>query len=155
MTPKDMAALMDRAYVDMRPWTARDIETTLAAPRCHAMIQDNGFLIAQIVADEAEILAIATDPVAQRQGVATALLAELIRMAGANGVTRVFLEVAQKNRPAKAFYAARGFAPVGVRRAYYTLRNGTKDDAALLSLAIAQGQGDPAPTSQGDGTKSG
>ena len=155
MTPDDLAALMDRAYVQMRPWSAQDIADTLAARQTLILTKDHGFLIAQLVADECEILAIATDPDAQRKGIASALLSELVTMAGQSGVTRILLEVAEQNHPAKAFYAARGFAPVGTRRGYYTLRDGTKDDAALLSLAIAQGQGDPAPTSQGSGTKSG
>lgn len=155
MTPDDLAALMDRAYVQMRPWSAEDIATTLDSPYSHLLAHDHGFLIAQLVADEAEILAIATDPARQRQGVASTLLSDLILKATQLGITRIFLEVAERNHPAKAFYAARGFAPVGTRRGYYTLRDGTKDDAALLSLAIAQGQGDPAPTSQGSGTKSG
>lgn len=155
MTPESMAALMDRAYVEMRPWTAQDISSTLASPHCHVLPDDHGFLIAQIVADEGEILALATDPVAQRQGVATSLLNQLITMAEDRGVARLVLEVASRNQSAQAFYRARRFAPVGLRRGYYTLRDGTKDDAALLSLVIAQGQHTPEPTSQGSDAKSG
>ena len=139
MTPGDLAELMDRAYVHMRPWSARDIAETLSAKHSLILNQKHGFLIAQIVADECEILAIATDPDAQRTGVATALLSELVTIAQIQGATRILLEVAHQNQPARAFYTARGFAPVGTRRGYYTLRDGTKDDALLISLTFAQG----------------
>lgn len=150
-----MAALMDRAYVQMRPWSADDIASTVSARHTLLLTHDHGFLIAQTVADEGEILAIATDPTQQRQGVASSLLSELIRQAVQQGITRIFLDVAAQNQPARAFYAAKGFAQVGTRKAYYTLRDGSKDDALLLSLAIAQGQDAPAPTSQGSGAKRG
>lgn len=155
MTPDRLAALMDRAYVQMRPWSAKDIADTLSANHNLILTRDHGFLIAQLVADECEVLALATDPDAQRRGVASALLTDLVAIAAQNGVTRIFLEVAQRNEPAKAFYSAKGFAAVGTRRSYYTLRDGTKDDALLLSLAIAQDQGHRAPTSHGSDTKSG
>jgi ribosomal-protein-alanine N-acetyltransferase len=150
-----MAALMDRAYVEMRPWSAKDIADTLTARHCQALCHAHGFLIVQMVAGEGEILALATDPDAQRQGVASSLVSELIRIATGHNVSRLLLEVASQNQPARAFYASKGFAQVGLRRGYYTLRDGTKDDAVLLSLAIAQGQGGPAPVSQGSDTKSG
>jgi ribosomal-protein-alanine N-acetyltransferase len=139
----------------MRPWSTDDIASTVSARHTLLLTHDHGFLIAQIVADEGEILAIATNPTQQRKGVASSLLSELIRQAEQKGITRIFLDVAAQNQPARAFYAAKGFGQVGMRKAYYTLRYGTKDDALLLSLAIAQGQGDPAPTSQGSDAKSG
>lgn len=155
MTHDDMAALMDRAYVDMRPWSARDIAETLTSKHCQALCHPHGFLIAQMVAGDGEILALATDTKAQRQGVASSLMSELIGIATKHNIHRLLLEVASQNQPARDFYTSRGFAQVGLRRGYYTLRDGTKDDAVLLSLAIAQGQGNPAPKSQGSDTKSG
>ena len=137
MTPERCAEIMDRAYVQMRPWSARDIADTLAAKHSLILSQDQGFVIAQIVADECEILAIATDPGAQRKGLASSLLSKLITVAKQQGVTRILLEVALQNAPARSFYAAKGFAPIGTRQGYYTLRDGTKDNAMLLSMAIA------------------
>jgi ribosomal-protein-alanine N-acetyltransferase len=155
VTPKAFAQIMDRAYLQMRPWSEQDIADTVARSHIHFLTRDTGGLIAQIVADECEILALATDPDAQRQGVASSLLTELISRATEARAIRVFLEVADGNAAARAFYAARGFAPIGRRRGYYTLRDGSKDDAVLLSRAVAQGQPDDAPTSQGATTKSG
>ena len=147
MTPQAFAAIMDRAYLRMRPWSADEIARTLDARHTIMLNRPNGGLIAQLVVEECEILALATDPDAQRQGVASSLLTELIALAHDKGATCILLEVASGNQSARAFYAAKGFAQIGTRPGYYTLRDGTKDDAVLLSLAIAQGQGAPAPTS--------
>lgn len=149
MTPEGFAAVMDRAYVHMRPWSAPEIAATLEHPHIHFLTRETGGLIAQIVAGECEILAIATDPDMQRSGIASSLLTELIGIAERENVARILLEVASGNAPAGAFYAARGFAPVGTRRDYYTLRDGSKDDALVLSRAIAPRQSEDAPTSQG------
>ncbi|SHG70580.1 GNAT family N-acetyltransferase [Marivita hallyeonensis] len=136
MTAEDFAAIVDAAYVDMRPWSAKTITETLAQPQTCFLHRDTGGLIARIVADECEILALATAPEAQRSGVASSLLADLRDLVAKNGVTRIFLEVAEGNASARAFYAAKGFVPIGTRKGYYRLRDGSKDDAVLLSLTV-------------------
>jgi len=146
VTPEVFARIMDRAYVDMRPWSSQEIARTLENSHVHFLTRDHGGMIAQIVADECEILALATDPAAQRRGVATAILAELVSLAHAKGARRIFLDVARNNDRARAFYAALGFVRVGTRPGYYTLRDGTRDDAVLLSHAIDAASRKVAPT---------
>lgn len=155
MTPAAFARIMDRAYCEMRPWSADEIADTLANPHVVFLTQTHGGLIAQIVAGECEILALATDPESQRTGVGSALMTDLIEKARAAHADRIFLDVASRNHAARAFYDAKGFAPVGTRRGYYTLRDGTKDDAVLLSRAIARGQANDTSTSHGATSKSG
>ena len=140
MTPSDFAELVDRAYVDMRPWSESDIAKTLAQHNTVFLSQGSGGLLAQFAADECEILVLATDPAAQRSGVASALMRSLDDMALDRSATRIFLEVASLNTPARQFYAAQGFAEIGLRKRYYTLRDGTKDDALLLSRPVPWGQ---------------
>lgn len=146
MTPEVFARIMDRAYVEMRPWPAQEVARTLQNPHVHFLARDQAGIIAQIVADECEILALATHPAAQRRGVATSLLTELVSLANAKGARRIFLEVARNNKRARAFYAAKGFAQVGTRPDYYILRDGTRDDAVLLSHAIDGAPREDAPT---------
>jgi ribosomal-protein-alanine N-acetyltransferase len=146
VTPEDFAGIMERAYVEMRPWPAQEVARTLQNPQVHFLTRDQAGIIAQIVADECEILALATDPAAQRRGVATLLLTELVSLANTKGARRIFLEVARNNERARAFYAAKGFAQVGTRPDYYTLRDGTHDDAVLLSHAIGAASREDAPT---------
>ena len=136
MTPDVFADIMDRAYIQMRPWSAATIAETISNAHTVFLTHPQGGLIAHIVADECEVLAIAADPDHQRQGIASQLLEGLIATASQRDVTHIFLEVAAQNTAARAFYKAKGFAPVGLRKAYYTLRDGSKDDAVLLSRSV-------------------
>src|SRR3546814_20806161 len=69
--------------------------------------------------DEAEIVTLAVHPRQQRLGVARALLQQGLAAAGGRGAAACFLEVAEDNRPARALYAALGFAEIGRRRDSY------------------------------------
>ena len=155
MTPADFARILELAYVDMRPWSEEDIRTTLANPHVALIATGQGGVLAQTLGDDCEILALAVDPDTQRQGVASALLSRLFQHAANHGAERVILEVAASNAPARAFYAAKGFALIGQRKGYYTLKDGRKDDALLLSRPVHPDPGPVAPTSQGHQTKSG
>ncbi|MFM9939114.1 MAG: ribosomal protein S18-alanine N-acetyltransferase [Hyphomicrobiaceae bacterium] len=90
----------------------------------------HGFVIAQVAADEAEILSIGVVPQAQQRGVAGALLTAMLEACTAARVTALFLEVAEDNIAARALYQRHGFAIVGRRRGYYRRANAAVD--ALL-----------------------
>jgi ribosomal-protein-alanine N-acetyltransferase len=78
------------------------------------------------VADEAELLRVATRPDCRRCGHGRRLLeAGFARLAGA-GIAAVFLEVAEGNSAARSLYHALGFEEKGRRPAYY------RDGAAAL-----------------------
>lgn len=136
-TPAALAALAARAYRHMRPWTAGAFADTLAAPSSLLVATDHAFVLGRVIADEAEILALATDPDHQRRGAARAVLNGFETRAHARGAARVFLEVAAANHPARAFYAARGYAEAGRRRAYYSLPDGGTDDALILARPLS------------------
>lgn len=100
MTPETLAALSARAYRHMTPWSARAFADTLARPHALLTCTGHAFALGLVIADEAEILALACDPQVQRQGEGTALLARFHKDAQARGAARIFLEVAAANRPA-------------------------------------------------------
>jgi ribosomal-protein-alanine N-acetyltransferase len=85
-----------------------------------------GFLI---VDDEAHITTVATAPIYQRAGVASALIIDGISALLPMGVKHLSLEVAAHNEPAQALYRRFGFAPVGVRKNYYPV---TGEDALIM-----------------------
>lgn len=62
---------------------------------------------------------LAVDPLQRRRGVASTLLAELTRIALAQGVTLLRLEVRRNNRGARLFYERHGFREVGRIPRYY------------------------------------
>ncbi len=93
-----------------------------------------GFLVASAAADELEILNVAVDPAARRQGAGAALLDAALEYGRRVGARRVFLEVRESNRPARDFYGRHGFVTVGLRRGYY---RHPQEDALLMELALA------------------
>ncbi|TDA66952.1 MAG: ribosomal-protein-alanine N-acetyltransferase [Clostridia bacterium] len=82
-----------------------------------------------VILDEAHITNIAVHPQYRGQKLGRALLTELERRAVAAGVERMTLEVRPSNREAQSLYRHAGFAPVGLRKGYYT---DTREDAIIM-----------------------
>lgn len=78
-----------------------------------------GFIIAQFMDPESEILMVATAPTIRRHGIGGKLLDALLDRLGQLGPPLCFLEVADNNLPAQRLYMSRGFENVGRRKAYY------------------------------------
>ncbi|HVB91345.1 MAG TPA: ribosomal protein S18-alanine N-acetyltransferase [Acidimicrobiales bacterium] len=85
-----------------------------------------GFLL---VDDEAHMTTIATAPDYKRAGVASTLILDCVGTLILSGVRHLSLEVAAHNEPAQALYRRFGFAPVSVRKNYYTV---TGEDALVM-----------------------
>ncbi len=81
--------------------------------------QPAGFLAARHAADRAEILRLAVRPELRRRGLAARLLSTALRRLGERGVRRWWLELAEDNVAASAFYVAQGFRICGRRPRYY------------------------------------
>lgn len=132
MSPDDLARLHAAAFADGgRPWTAAEFASLLIIPGTFLLGDACAAVLGRVAADEAEVLTIATDPAHRRQGLATVLLARFHEEAAARGAERAFLEVAEDNAPARALYAAQGYAEVGRRPRYY-VRAGKPAVAALI-----------------------
>lgn len=136
MTPDDLAALHARCFVTPRPWTAAEFAGLLAAPGTFLLTESSGFLLGRVIAGEAELLTVAVDPLARRQGSGRALVAQFAAQARVRGAQTAFLEVAEGNEPARALYAACGWQAAGRRRGYYRHPNGRAEDALVLTLAL-------------------
>ncbi len=115
-----LAALHAAAFPPADRWGADAIALMLELPGTFALHHPGqGFVLARVAAEEAEILTLAVHPDARRQGHGAALLMGAMAGAVARGATAMFLEVAEGNAAARALYAAAGFAEVGRRRRYY------------------------------------
>lgn len=99
-----------------------------------------GYLFAHHATDEGEILNLAIHPAHGRRGLGTALVRTVLGDLQAGGVARVFLEVRESNRPARAFYQGLGFKAVSRRPGYYSR---PREDALVLMYEIC-GQKGPA-----------
>lgn len=125
------------------PWDSDAIQALIEHPASLALVAVRpgrdivGFIIAQIAADEAEILTVGVAPDRQRGGIGRQLVEGAARAAARSEARRVFLDVADGNTPARALYAACGFAEIGRRKSYYTLPGGARDDALQLARDLA------------------
>lgn len=129
------------------PWTRGNFVDSLAAGHWTALRFDEaGALVAYAVAmpalDEMHLLNLTVAPPAEGRGHAQALLDRLEAHARLKGQHSLWLEVRPSNERARRLYAWRGFREVGLRRAYYPAPLGRREDAIVMSLALAAGPRD-------------
>ncbi len=135
----DAAALHALCFAD--PWSAASIEGLVSAPNVLALaFEDEAALVAfaifQSAAGDVELLTIATMPDRQGEGLAGHLIeAAILALAGA-GNTRINLEVAEDNAPARSLYRRLGFVADGRRAKYYKSGRDVPVDAILMSLRL-------------------
>lgn len=129
-----LAALHAAAFPPNEAWDAAAIGALLAMPGAFGLVlPGDGFVLARVAADEAEILTLAVVPAERRKGQGGALLVAAMAQAAARGAAAMFLEVSEANAAARALYAAAGFAEAGRRRRYYP----DGSDALLLRAELA------------------
>jgi len=139
MTPEEMAALHARAFAGQgRGWRAGEIRALLESGHVLAVSRPGGFALIRIVADEGELLTIASDPELRRQGIGRALLAEAESVAHAQGAARMMLEVACDNAAALALYARAGYCQSACRKRYYARPDGRRADALILEKDLCK-----------------
>lgn len=92
-----------------------------------------GYAIASVAADEGEILNIAVDPAARRQGLGARLLEGVLADLEAVGVRSVYLDVRRSNEAAIRLYQRAGFEVLGVRAGYYRQPH---EDALTMGLRV-------------------
>tara|TARA_B100000945_G_scaffold2501_1_gene2156 strand:+ start:653 stop:1102 length:450 start_codon:yes stop_codon:yes gene_type:complete len=88
---------------------AKEIETNKLLGLCSAWL----------IADELYITSIAVHPTHQRQGIGKSLMTDLIKRSTSFRINNIYLEVKDKNEPAKAFYKSMGFKMEGNRFNFY------------------------------------
>ena len=124
-------------------WDVGTVERLLSNPGSVALIASAGappvmgaFVLAQVAADEAEILMIAVDPAWRRKGVAARLVDGVKRGAQRGGAQALFLEVAAGNTAAIELYKKAGFSEAGRRKGYYARPDGSREDAIVMRCPL-------------------
>jgi ribosomal-protein-alanine N-acetyltransferase len=129
-----VASIEREVFTD--PWSRRAFSDLLGLDHLRSFVVEGGkgvivgYAVCSQVADEGEILNLATAPGARRKGIGPALLAAVLQWLGEHGAVRVFLEVRRSNEAAIAMYEAAGFATLGVRPNYY--RRPTEDAVTMV-----------------------
>ena len=125
------------------PWTLQELQSQLPDEQHVFLIAEAadgellGYAGMMYVLDEGYISNIAVSPKARRQGIAGALIEELLRRAGGMRLRFVTLEVRESNTAAISLYTKYRFLPVGRRKEYYTK---PKEDALLMTVFLKEGE---------------
>jgi ribosomal-protein-alanine N-acetyltransferase len=114
------------------PWSLAMFVLELSKPSgvCLAALHGKsvvGYLVCSRYADVWHLMNLAVDPASRRQGIATALLSEMLERAGQD--EQYTLEVRPSNASAIALYERFGFRSSGTRRRYY---RDTGEDAVIM-----------------------
>lgn len=134
-TPADIPALLalDRGAPAAAHWKEADYQQLFAegAERVTMVIEEDyvqGFIVARVLGPEWEIENIVIASPAQRRGLGTRLVEQLLELAQTQGAQAVFLEVRESNQAARILYSKLGFVESGRRKSYY----GNPEEDALL-----------------------
>jgi ribosomal-protein-alanine acetyltransferase len=120
------------------PWPASILAHELAHPRSFLLVASRpggpaaGYVSFRQGIGEAELLRLAVEGPARRQGVGRALVEAGVERLRSSSIASCFLEVRPDNRGALELYRVLGFALTGRRRGYY--RDGS--DALVYSLQL-------------------
>jgi ribosomal-protein-alanine N-acetyltransferase len=122
------------------PWSRGNFADSLATGHASYVVRIDGdlagFAVVMTVLEEAHLLAIGIARRCQRQGLGSALLAQVSADARAGGARRLLLEVRRSNRGATDFYHRSGFAQIAVRPGYYPAAAG-REDALIFAKELA------------------
>lgn len=122
-------------------WSPASIAALIASENVLALgAEEAGTLIAfalfQSAAGDSELLTIATAPAHRGAGHAHRLITAALPLLAAAGNTRLLLEVAEDNTPARHLYSRLAFTLDGRRKGYYTAGRAAPVDALLMSRTL-------------------
>jgi ribosomal-protein-alanine N-acetyltransferase len=118
---------LDVAAEEARSWAR--LTVAREAPGGEAV----ALLLVWAVADELQVINVATHPDFRRRGAARALLLDALLCAVRDGVRLVLLEVRRSNLAAIRLYRSLGFTVLAIRERYYS---DDAEDAVEMMLAI-------------------
>ncbi|MBR2782107.1 MAG: ribosomal protein S18-alanine N-acetyltransferase [Oscillospiraceae bacterium] len=116
--PWSAASLEGELDNELADWLVADLDGTIA-----------GYVGAQTVLDEADLMNLAVHPELRRHGVAKALLTSLMLRLYDRGARSLTLDARVGNVPAVALYRSLGFEVAGRRKNYYEK---PKEDAYIF-----------------------
>ncbi len=128
----------------VRPWTDGEISALLAQEPVFGFVVREagvgtpvlGFVLARLVAGEAEILTIAVTARRKRKGLGRMLMGAVTRHLHAERADSLFLEVDEINAAAVALYRRLGFREVGRRADYYEHKASGRTAALVMRLDV-------------------
>ena len=126
MTVERLALLHAAAFPNQRPWSTDEFARLLESKHVFLIDKTQCFALGRMIAEDVELLTLATDPAHQQQGYAQRCLATFHHTAQTHRATRAILEVAADNIPARQLYEKTGYIKIAERPAYYRKPYGQK-----------------------------
>lgn len=143
MTESDLdeVAAIERTAYDF-PWSRGNFEDSLrngyyGLCMRHVTGALIGYCVLMPVVDEMHLLNLCVAPEAQGAGAGLTLLREAVRIAQAQGLEGMLLEVRPSNHRAIRLYEQFGFVTIGRRKNYYPARHHTREDAIVMRFSFA------------------
>lgn len=135
-----LAAALHASSFDA-PWDRAALARLLAMPGAFGFLgvvngEPEGFILCRAAAGEGEILTLGVAPACRRSGLGGRLLEQALSASIQAGAQRLYLEVAENNHAARAFYGVNGFTAVGRRPGYYRRPGQEAVDALILCRTV-------------------
>lgn len=122
------------------PWSIGTLKNNQGDNYLNFKIQQQnqiiGFCICQCVLDEATLFNIAIDPAFQGKGFGKKLLQYLMQQLITHKIQTLWLEVRESNQKAQHLYQTLGFNEVSVRKNYYPLPHGGRENAIIMACYL-------------------
>lgn len=133
---RECARLHSAAFSPLgaRGWTANEFESLLRRGSTFLLKADHGFLLADLIADEVEILTVVVAPDHQGQSIGRALMSKLDETCRCRNVYKSNLEVAEDNNAAISLYIAFNYKQLAIRDGYFKRKSGAV--AALVMTKL-------------------
>lgn len=117
------------------PWSEKALEEELSNPNAVFVValkneEVAGYVGMLHILDEGDICNVAVFEKFRRNGIATALLENLLKYAEENKLSFITLEVRESNEAAQIFYEKMGFQKIAMRRNFY---ENPKEDAYIMN----------------------
>ena len=134
----EIARLEEEIFSD--PWGEASVVSTISTEgaMCYTALSDGeviAYLIGRQIPPEGEIYRIATREDKRGRGIAYRLLDYAVKTERGRGLESLFLEVRERNIPARKLYTAYGFREVSLRKNYY---KDPQDNAVIMLLCDSQ-----------------
>jgi ribosomal-protein-alanine N-acetyltransferase len=135
MGVNDLSGVLSIEKVSFRtPWSEGIFRDELLSSPCHSLVATVeekivGYISFAIILDEVHLRNISVHKDFRRCGIASQMMAEMIRTSLERGVLWSTLEVRRSNTAAIKFYEKYGFEIKGIRRSYY---RDTGEDAFIM-----------------------
>ena len=134
----EIARLEEEIFSD--PWSEESIVSTISTEgaMCYTALSDGeviAYVIGRQIPPEGEIYRIATREDKRGRGIAYRLLDYAVKTERGRGLEVLFLEVRERNVPARKLYTAYGFHEIDLRKNYY---KDPQDNAVIMMLGDSQ-----------------